>query len=333
MTLIQRRLRETVYDLQSVNDDRSSDEALSDVLHGLQVEGSCYCRTELSAPWGLEFDAWAGISFHFLAAGRCRVTVAGSAYDLSPGDLVVLPHGDAHAVTGAGEVPAEAVLRRPVALAEGPVLELRHGGGGEPALLLCGGARFDEPDQPLVRALPPALLVHAQDGGMDGWVDATLRVMGLEAARRRPGGEIVLTRLCDILVVHAVRNWLAGSPEAREGWVGALRDERIGPALALLHRHPERPWTVADLAAEAHLSRSAFAERFAERVGRAPLAYLTEHRMRLATRALREGQPLTGVAAGAGYGSVAAFARAYKRSTGLSPGSIRRTPAPLRRSG
>ena len=333
METIQPTVRWTVYDLTSVDIDQTSGEPLADVLHGLRVEGSCYCRTELSAPWGLAIDACAGVSFHFVAEGRCRVTVAGIAYDLGPGDLVVLPHGDAHTVTGSGEVPPEAVLGLPAALPAGPVSELRHGGGGEPALVLCGGTRFDEPDQPLVRALPPVLLVRADDGEAGEWVDGTLRVMGLEAARRRPGGEIVLTRLCDILVVHAVRNWLAGSPEAREGWVGALRDERIGPALALLHRHPERPWTVADLAAEAHLSRSAFAERFAERVGRAPLAYLTEHRMRLATRALREGQPLTGVAAGAGYGSVAAFARAYKRSTGLSPGSIRRTPAPLRRSG
>jgi AraC-like DNA-binding protein len=135
----------------------------------------------------------------------------------------------------------------------------------------------------------------------------------------------VLTRLSDILLIHAVRAWLEHSPLAQEGWLGALRDEQIGRALAEIHRHPEQRWTVASLAAVAHMSRSSFADRFTVLVGESPLAYLTSRRMQLATRLLRDARLLPAdVAAHVGYDSVPAFTRAYKRTVGISPGATRR---------
>jgi AraC-like DNA-binding protein len=307
-----------IVDQASEQDQR----ALDEVLHGLRVVETCYCRTELTAPWGLDMAECPNLLFHFVAAGDCWLESAQGLRRLRVGDLVVFPRGAQHRLLGAPDVAARWVLALPLPDQKEAAIELSHGGGGEPALVLCGGAAFDPPDQPLVSLLPELMTVGANDGEV---VASMLRLMGLEAADRRPGGETVIGRLCDILMVHAVREWLATSPEARRGWLGALRDPHIGRALLRMHNEPAEPHTVASLAAAAHMSRGAFAERFARLVGRPPLAYLTDRRMQLATELMRvHGYAPSEVAPLVGYGSVAAFSRAYKRTIGVPPGAARR---------
>ncbi|HSI81357.1 MAG TPA: AraC family transcriptional regulator [Solirubrobacterales bacterium] len=125
---------------------------------------------------------------------------------------------------------------------------------------------------------------------------STLSLMAAEAQQMRPGGEAVITRLGDVLVIQAIRAWIEGDPEAQRGWLGALQDPRIGPAIALIHRHPERAWTLGSLAAEVAMSRSAFAARFTELVGEPAMRYLARWRMHLAATALRDGATVTEVA-------------------------------------
>jgi AraC-like DNA-binding protein len=304
--------------------DQASERALDQVLHGLRLTDSCYCRTELTAPWGLDMAACSNIVFHFVAAGHCWLEAGDDLHALAPGSLVVFPRGAHHRLVSAPDVPLASVLALPMAGQTEPATYLSHGGGGVPALVLCGGAAFDPPDQPLVTHLPELLMVS----GEDDWVAATLELTGREAAERRPGGETVICRLFDVLVIHAVREWLATSPDAHRGWLGALRDAHIGRALLEIHEQPDRPFTVASLAATAHMSRAAFAERFTALVGLAPMAYVTERRMELATRLMRErGLPASEVATRVGYGSLAAFSRAYKRTVGVPPGAARRAIA------
>jgi AraC-like DNA-binding protein len=148
----------------------------------------------------------------------------------------------------------------------------------------------------------------------------------------RPGGETVITRLADILVIQAIRSWIAQDPSAQTGWLGALRDKQVGRAITLIHRDPARAWTVASLAAEVAMSRSAFAARFTELVGEPPMHYVARWRMHVARwrmhvalASLREdGATLGEVAMRLGYQSEAAFSRAFKRFIGVSPGSVRR---------
>ena len=298
--------------------DQSS-EALDRVLHGLRLADSCYCRTELTAPWGLDMAECSNITFHFIAEGRCWLESADGVRELAEGDLVLFPRGARHRLLGSRDVPPAWVLQLPLPDQTEPASSLAHGGGGEPALVLCGGAAWDPPDEPLVGQLPELMTV----GGDDAWVGSTLALMGREAAEPRPGGETVIARLCDILIIHAVREWLASSPDARAGWLGALRDPYVGRALALIHRAPDEPHTVASLAAEAHMSRAAFAERFTALVGMAPMAYVTRRRMQLATELMRDhGLSPSEAARRAGYGSVAAFSRAYKRTMGVPPSAV-----------
>lgn len=150
-------------------------------------------------------------------------------------------------------------------------------------------------------------------------------MIAAEIAEPQPGSEAVVTRLCDILVTSAIRSWLDTDPAAKTGWLGALQDPQIGRAVALVHREPQREWTVADPAATVTMSRSAFSARFSELVGEGPMQYVTRRRMHVATDLLREEQlTVARVAEHVGYASEAAFSRASKRTTGAPPGAVRR---------
>ena len=185
--------------------------------------------------------------------------------------------------------------------------------------------RFDHPTaRRLVELLPPAIVIDAWKSPAMDWVQSTVRFMSDEARELRPGGETVITRLADILVVQAIRSWLAEDPAAQKGWLGALRDPQIGRALSLIHARPERAWTLVSLAAEVAMSRSAFAARFGELLGEPAMRYAARYKMQLAQDAMREeGARITELASRFGYQSEAAFSRAFKRFVGVAPGSAR----------
>jgi len=299
-------------------------DARADVLGDLRLERGFYARSDLGAPWGLAFSATDGASFHVVVEGRCWLRLADDRVLLGAGDLALLPHGRDHHLGDAPDGPTTPLAALPSDRIGSTVASLRYGGDGERALLICGGIHFAGPvARPLLELLPATLVVRRGDG--EGWLAATLALLSAEARTPRPGGPAVLTRLMDILVIQAIRAWLAGDTDRGAGWLGALRDPQVGPTLALMHRRPAEPWTVASLAATAHLSRSVFSERFTQLVGVPPMRYLARWRMHLAGSLIREDQLGVGeVARRLGYGSEAAFSRAFKRHSSVAPGSLRR---------
>jgi AraC-like DNA-binding protein len=305
---------------------------LGEALHLLRMRGAFYCRTEVSAPWALEMPAFAdSLSFHVVTAGSCWLEVGTSdAVELRPGDLALVPHGRGHILRSApGVGPPGRVDQLPQRYLGEHYSALTYGGGGEPSRLICGVVAFDEPAaRALIDVLPDVIHVGATATPEPTSVHDTVRLMAAELADLRPGGEAVTTRLADILVVQAIRTWLAQAPEARTGWLGALQDERIGRALTAIHREPGKDWTLERLARQAAMSRSSFAARFTDLVGVPPMTYLTRWRMAVADARLQEGAvTVSGVAASMGYRSEAAFSRAFTRVTGHSPGSVRRRAA------
>ncbi|MGD9891966.1 MAG: AraC family transcriptional regulator, partial [Dehalococcoidia bacterium] len=192
--------------------------------------------------------------------------------------------------------------------------------------LICGVVRFDHPAaHHLIALLPRLICIEAWSGPETEWIQSTLRFMAAEARQIRPGGETVITRLADVLVIQAIRSWIAQDPAAQTGWLGALQDKQIGHAISLIHRDPARAWTLASLADEVAMSRSAFAARFTELVGEPAMHYVTRWRMHLALTWLKEEDtPVVELAARLGYQSEAAFNRAFKRFAGLPPGVARR---------
>ena len=195
---------------------------------------------------------------------------------------------------------------------------------------MCGAVRLEHPAaRDLVRALPAIIVVGAGAPGEE-WIQSTLRLLAAEARQPRPGGEAVITRLADIIVIQALRAWIESDPAARTGWLGALRDPHIGKAIGLVHADPARDWTVASLAGELSMSRSAFAARFTELVGEPAMQYVTRWRMHVAYAALQDGGvTVAQLADQLGYRSEAAFARAFKRVIGTPPGAVRRPVDPL----
>ena len=303
---------------------------LGEALHLLQITGTLYCRTELTAPWGIDLPPLENLMmFHVVTAGRCWLEVEGHAPRLlQPGTVALLPHSTAHRLRSDLDAPSEPLFDIPVELVSERYEILRFGGGGEPAQVTCVVV---EPDQEsarrLVAQLPDLLVVDAWDDGDASWLQSTLRLMTREAGALRPGGEMVLTRLADVLVVQAVRAWLESAPEARVGWLAALRDEHVGRALIAIHRAPEADWGVDSLAREVGMSRSAFSARFTDLVGEPVMRYVTDWRLQLARTHLQtSSDPLSAVAHRFGYQSEAAFSRAFTRRFGVRPGAARRPP-------
>jgi AraC-like DNA-binding protein len=300
---------------------------IADLLRSIRLRGSIYFRPELAAPWGFSV-AGTGTTFHIVASGTCWLEVWGVKQRilLSVGDLVVVPRGIFHALRDAPTSPTVDFFD----LARSHVIEknrvFRAGGTGSVTKLVCGSMQLENgATDPLLALLPPLIYVKGGEEGAAPWLQATLMHLVDELDSNRLGAEAVVTRLADILFIQAVRLYLDQHATAESGWLAALRDDQVGRALALLHTQPNQPWTVASLAERVAVSRSAFAARFTHLVGEPPLHYLTRLRLHAASLRLQSSDDtLRAVAASAGYGSVAAFAKAFKRQVGMTPGAYRR---------
>ncbi|HZA90956.1 MAG TPA: AraC family transcriptional regulator [Solirubrobacterales bacterium] len=311
------------------HDPPGPSDPLGEALHFLRINGVFYSRAELTAPWGLTVPPMGDLWFHVVVSGEVMLEVkdADSA-SLRRGDFALVARSTGHALRSEPGVPAPGILELEREQVSDRYEVLRHGGGGTPTTSICGAVRFDNPAaRDLIEILPSTIHVEPSDPPSD-WMQGALGLMAAEAKEPRPGGEAVITRLADILVIQALRFWIATDPAARRGWLGALRDPQIGRAIALIHGHPERAWTVASLAGAVAMSRSAFAARFSELVGEPVMQYVTRWRMQVAHDALRsEGATVAELATRLGYRSEAAFGRAFKREMGISPGAAKRGTA------
>lgn len=264
---------------------------LGEALHFLRMSGVFYCRAEFTAPWGLALPAIDHcLMFHAVTSGRCWLEDDGSEPRLlQPGDFVLVPHGQGHRLASEPGAGAEPLFDLPREQVSDRFEILRHGMGGTAVNLVCGAVRFDHPAAcQLVAMLPRTICIDAADSPHLDWMQSTLRFMAAEAKELRPGGESIITRLADILVIQAIRAWIEKDPAAQTGWLGALQDKQIGRAITLIHRDPARAWTLASLAAEVAMSRSAFAARFTDLVGVSAMQYVARWRMQVALTSLKE---------------------------------------------
>ncbi len=298
---------------------------LGQALLPLQMSGAFYCRSELTDPWGLTLPPLPGLAwFHVVTAGSAELEVGEASWTLQRGDFALVTRGVGHVLRGGAGAEAPDILSLEREQVSDRYEVLRHGGGGGRDEMICGAVRFGHPAaKDLVELLPA--VIHIEAAAELATMSATLSLIAAETKRPRPGGEAMITRLSDILIIQAIRSWIESDPGAQSGWLGALRDEQIGRALALIHADPAREWSVATLADAVAMSRSAFAARFTELVGAPAMRYVTRWRMQVALAELEtEGATVGAVAARLGYGSEAAFSRAFKRVTGTSPGAAAR---------
>jgi AraC-like DNA-binding protein len=307
-------------------------DVLTDVLEAARLKSGIYGRLELTAPWGLSFDC-AAAHFYVVTRGTCWLEVSGEGepIQLGGGDFVLLPKGSPHAIKDDPATPAVPVDRA-LAGCDNPKSDarpdgtVRYGGGGAATTLAGGFFSTENGSQNLLFAsLPPVLHVKGDAGTTVRWLEANLQFVASEMASGEPGFETIVSRLADILVVQGVRAHLAEKSGESKGWLRALVDPQIGRALSLIHEKPDDDWTVESLASEVGMSRSPFAARFAQLVEEPPLRYLTRWRMEKASRLLETSHAgLAAIAKRVGYDAEAAFSKAFKRYTGVSPGAYRR---------
>lgn len=272
--------------------------------------------------WAVRYSAFGQPSFCVVLDGSCRLAVDGELpITMEAGDFVLLPATPGF--TMSGFEPATPVLMDPhVAAAEGargatPKGGVRHGRPTGPAdvRLLGGYFDFGSPDASLLVSLLPALM-HVR--GVERF-RVLVQLVDAEVRQQRPGRELVLSHLVELLLIEALRS--TPGDDAPPGLLRGLADSRIARALRHLHDEPARAWTVARLATKAALSRSAFHERFTRTVGLAPMEYLSAWRMAIAKDLLRaQGLAIAEVAERVGYGSASTFSTAFSRHVGVAPG-------------
>lgn len=267
------------------------------------------------------------VEFHLLVAGSAFVRVEAETMQLSPGDIVMLPHGDRHEMgNGQGAVPIDGEAELP-ALLRGRLRSSRVGAGpGDVTRLVCGYLACDARIvAPLIASLPSLVRVNVRGDAYGELIEQMILHAVQQAAASTPGSAAVVGRMAEVLFTEVLRRHAQRSGEALTGWLAAAADPAVGRALAALHRRPGHSWTVEELAEEAGLSRSSLAERFTRSLGRSPMSYLFDWRMEIAAAGLRDGtRSVIDLATDLGYESESAFHRAFKRRFGEPPGRYRR---------
>ncbi len=305
----------------------ASADPIGDVLDLLQLTGVLYCNAELSAPWGIEIPALPGVmNVEVVTSGQCWIELDGEESVWMPeGSVLLIPRGRRHRLRSGPDARVVPLQEIPVEHVGDRFERMRMGGGGALTRVTYYGVRYDPYlSDRLIRLFPEML--HLRTSSEDeSWLNSTIRFIDQEAHQKLPGGETVITRLADILVIQLIRKWIEGERGEKRGWIHALHDRQIGQALSLMHRQPGQTWTVANLASAVSMSRSGFSARFSELVGESALHYLTQLRMRLAHRELlQSSDTLIKIAERVGYHSEPAFNRAFKRVMGMPPGAVRK---------
>lgn len=319
------------------------------MLDGPRARGAFLLRSLLDPPWSLRIQDEAPLTVVAVVRGTAWIVPDGPLVPdhrapdgrdavgadrprrdgptaLCEGDVAIVRGPDPYTVAHEPGAPPQVIIHPEqrcttpdgVDVHEAMDLGVRTWGNsptGSTVLLTGTYEKHGEVSGRLLSALPP--LVVLSKGALDS---SLVELLSEEVVKDLPGQEIVLDRLLDLLLIAAVRAWLAMAADGAPAWLRAQSDPVVGRALRLIHSHTAHPWTVASLAAACGVSRAAFARRFSELVGEPPMAYLTRWRLTLAADLLREPDAtVAAVARQVGYGTAFALSNAFKRERGISP--------------
>jgi AraC-like DNA-binding protein len=281
-----------------------SHDLLSELLQRVRLSGE---RIVAYAPQQAFSIGFADLgSLHIIEEGELDLQIDGDPHveHLSRGDVVLLPRGDAHHISGTGK---------------------RDAPEPERTRWLCGTFRIGDPQAShLLGSLPPVIILRGALGPALEGLEVARRMLVFEMQSPSQGSAVMVARILDLIFIQILRAWAAGA-DAEPNWLAGAFDPQIGLALSAIHRDPGHDWTVEELARACSLSRSAFAARFADRVGKPPATYLAHVRLDAATALLRDTSlSVTFIAQKIGYTSEAAFSRAFKNLYGTPPARWRR---------
>jgi len=314
-------------------------DVLSEVLRVVRLEGALFFNGEFSAPWCISQSRSADIvpylspgaghliMYHFLTEGSAYARLPdGRREQLTAGDIIVFPHGDAHVLGNGSPVnPVDSMSTFGKNLTEG-LKVARLGGGGEITRFVCGFMACEPRlSEVFLAGLPKILKVHVANEPSGQWLEHSIRFSVDEVGGSHAGSGLVLAKLSEVLFVETLRRYINALPADQIGWLAGARDPIIGQALALLHKEPAHPWTISELARRVGLSRTRLAERFRHFLGESPMAYVAQWRLKLGAEILQSTEDsVAEVAAAVGYASESAFNRAFKREFDCPPAQFRR---------
>ena len=292
-------------------------DALTALANGLNLRAKLVYAGGVCGQWLMDHNSDKSIWFHLVSKGRGWVHSPAWAVplELADGDLILfLPHAAQHFLSySPAHLPRDMEGTR-----------LTNLGEGETGFV-CGEIELAVPRSLLWRALPAEIVIRKAEAG-----EILARLIELvieESASPRFGSESVIERLCDSLFILVVRHCIETNM-VRQGVFAAMQDRRLATVLQLIHQQPWHPWTIAEFCARAGLSKTVLTDKFTTLIGASPVEYLTDWRMQIAARWLKEpGTTIDRVAERCGYDSVPAFSKAFKRSLGVSPGAYRRSSA------
>lgn len=302
-------------------------DAVTGVVASLKVHSSVYCRTELHAPWGFAVKPSDVSVFHVITEGGAWLEVddVPEPMQLEVGDVVLLVTGRGHRLAddpGSYTEWLDDILERTPPVDQ----TLSYGGSGRATHMVCGGFQVAGAlHNPLLLSLPPVLRLSGSDPRSRQWVDAFLTLLRVESDQYRPGSQVMLARLADVLVTQTIRTFIASLTDTDRPTLATFRDPRIARAIGLFNSDPAHPWTVEDMASEVAMSRSSFAAAFRQVTGESPIRYLTRCRLARAASLLASCDlTVLAIAQEIGYDSEASLARAFSRAFGSAPGAYRR---------
>jgi AraC-like DNA-binding protein len=302
---------------------RMSPDPFSEILRFTHAESLVTGGFTAGGPWAIRFPAPEKIKFFAVVKGQCWVQIDGEPepFHFETGDVGLMAARRSFILASTPDVaPVEAM-----ALFSGAGRSTAQLGDGKDFAYIGGHVMLDPTSGRLLAdVLPPWIHIQAASPQATAfrWL---LDQLVEERAAELPGAQLASAQLAQLLFIQILRAHLKTATVMPAGWLRALADPRVAPALRLMHSDPGRSWHLEELAKACAMSRTTFAFHFRTVAGVAPLTYLTQWRMRLAERTLREqATPVAVVAQSLGYTSESAFSNAFKRVTGRSPRAFRR---------
>ena len=292
---------------------KSSVDPLSDVLGVLGARVTRRTRMEAAGRWAFAFPAIDRLKFVAMLRGNQWILIPGCPPQaMNEGDVCLLGRTDYAVASHPDEMPIDG---QPLYAGDDVALV-----GGDDTIAIGGTVTFGAGNADFLLDMLPTFMIVPRSSPAADAVATILALMSGEFDRGMMGSEIVGARLADVLLVEAIRAYASHADATAIGWLGAVRDVRIGRALRAIHNDVARPWTVAGLAEIAGMSRAAFSAEFSRRVGQPPLTYLRAWRLTLARTALTRGdETVASIASRIGYTSQSAFGHAFRRAFGAAP--------------
>lgn len=294
-------------------------DTVSNILNLLKLRASVFFHASFCGSWAIDGDSGKRATFHLIARGNCwlHLNDRKQSIALTGGDLIVFTRHVAHSISDSEHVPQQVdVPPRPAAENESPT-----------ASLVCGWFDFSSPQaNPILDALPDVIQIRNEDAGRSSQLNNILQMIATEVENETPGSDTIIDKLSEVLFVHVIRAYLADDRfNQRSSIMNAFADPRLGKVINAVHQNPGRKWNLVDLAAIAGMSRSTFSRDFLEKTALSPMQYVIQWRMSIAYERLRSSRDsVAGIAFDSGYGTEAAFRKAFKQHFGEGPGAVRR---------